>query len=111
MSETITYSEYRQEIKALARSIEEECREYGREAGDVLHETIDGHQWVIYTHHARTVLQMSDNDEAVFDGLWHQEWSGWGEAFTRGAFFAMYEDVAEELDLDACDPTEGDDHD
>lgn len=63
----LTLSEYSKEISELAESIAKEAREEGRDVSDVLHETIDGHQWVIYTAYHFDVLKHSKNDGAYFE--------------------------------------------
>ena len=54
--------EYEREIHSLAKHIAEEAAEYDRDVSDVLHETIDGHKWVIYTAYNFDVLKWSEND-------------------------------------------------
>jgi hypothetical protein len=65
----ITSHEYWQEIESLCKQVFEECQEYQREPCDVLHETLDGHQWVIYTRYAFDVLKHSDNDGAAIEEM------------------------------------------
>jgi hypothetical protein len=67
-------------------------------AHDYLHQRIDGHQYVIYTHLARQVLECSPNDSAIFEELGAQEWEDWSTAFSQSAFFAMQADVSEAVD-------------
>ena len=104
-------SEYAEEITALARSLEEQCQESGSDVSDVLHEMIDGHQWVIYTHLAREVLLHSDNDCEIFDVVGPVEVSDWGTLFSQAAYFAMVSDVSGEIDEDACEEKESTDDD
>ena len=79
----MTQREYWDEVESLAKSITEETfdylddedkadvRENGFDANDnareALHErlweTIDGHQWIIYTSYNFDVLRFSDNEE------------------------------------------------
>lgn len=89
----MTASEYWEEIEALAKSIPREARERGDDPSDVLHETIDGHQFVIYTAEAREVLAHSPNDSAIFDEMGEQTVSDWGTIFSQAAYFAMCADV------------------
>lgn len=65
----LTLSEYSKEVSALAEAIAKEAVEYNRDVSDVLHETIDGHRWVIYTAYHFDVLQHSPNDGAYFDEI------------------------------------------
>lgn len=106
-------TEYYTEIRSLADSLIEDARgqKMDSEAFDeYLWESIDGHQWVIYTHQSQQVVACSDNDgyaaenwgaeSIVRDGAIH--WAGL-------AFGAMYADVQEELwrrdDFDPQDPS------
>ena len=108
MTERINGRTYFLECKGIAVDVIKETRERNlgasveelREAiSDYLWETIDSHEWVIYTHCAQRVLVESQNDgyaaspegfgvEVVRDGV--VNWSGL-------AFGAMYADVAEIL--------------
>jgi len=63
----LTASEYRDEINSLAETIRDEAAEYSREISEVMHETIDGHMWVIYTAYHYEVLSLSENDGAAAD--------------------------------------------
>ena len=95
----ITRQEYQKEVQELAESIKTECREYGRDVSDALHETIDGHQWVIYTYFNFQVLQHSENDGYALENF------GTDCALTESgalntaalAYGALYGDVSEAL--------------
>lgn len=98
----ITEADYHKEIQGLAATIIEEAKE--RSGADIhelieeiLHETIDGHEWVIYTYYAQQVLQHSPNDAAI-------EEYGMDEVVKNGslnwallAYCAMEADVREAL--------------
>lgn len=58
-----------------------------------LDETIDGHEFIVYTAKANAVLMVSNNDDA-----YEQEIGGYAKMETR-AFFAMRQDVAERIVL------------
>ena len=60
----MTRSEYYNEIESIAAETLRESREEGRDVDEVLHETIDGHQWVIYNANHLDVLKHSDHEEA-----------------------------------------------
>lgn len=108
----ITYSEYWTEIAELAKSITEEARNEDREISEALHETIDSHEWVIYTARAMRVLCISNNDgysaenfgvdSVVKDGV--MQWSAM-------AFGAMYADVTEHSDFGKAVDDDDDDDD
>lgn len=92
------------EIEALARSVESECREHGREPGEVIHETIDSHRWVIYTGAAEAVIHNASSAvtmEALEDAGTP---AGWGELVAFMAFHIMRDAVSAEVDEDACEP-------
>ena len=73
---------------------EEEVAEEVREEMDTwLHESIDGHQFIIYTAMANAVILVSNNDDA-----YENEIGGYASTEVR-AFFAMRQDVAERIEL------------
>jgi len=79
----------------------------------LLHETIDGHQWVIYCAYNLPVLQYSRNAEyADEQGLIgeHPLENGLNSFHTTLAYWAMYADVQEQLEsaLDKWDEEQGD---
>ncbi len=74
----ITRSQYCDEIKSIASSMAEEAlsdNDWDRDAAEEdindsrLHETIDGHQWVIYTAYNLDVIRHSDNSDAYVDNF------------------------------------------
>ena len=103
-------SEYYLEIQSIAANLVSEamdqCSNDKEEAlelinDSLLHETIDGHQWVIYYSYNAEVIQHSSNSDAYQD-IYDNE--SLGQLVTdRGvdslntmiAFFAMYTDVQE----------------
>lgn len=106
MSDQITSHKYWKEVRGIAEGLAAEARsgELGtgeqarEELSERLWETIDGHEYVIYTYKAQTILSISPNDgygaenfgvEAVVtDGAIN--WSAL-------AFGALYADVQEAL--------------
>lgn len=76
MSKDITYQAYWAEIASLVASAQAEAKEYSSDAYDTLHETIDGHQWVIYTAFAFDVLKHTNNDDYAVEELGHIPGSG-----------------------------------
>lgn len=96
-----TYGAYWAEVASLAQQIADECREHGQERCDILHETIDGHEWVIYHGKALcNVLAHTQADDAAFeeagDDVLHGITSA-GEVYSRLAFYALMRDVGEAL--------------
>ena len=74
----ITSSQYWNEVQSIAVSIAEDAMSYcdnNREDAEeliidsLLHETIDGHQWVIYYAYNRDVYQYSDNSDYYIDNF------------------------------------------
>ena len=101
----MNYSEYHEEITSIVETILEDARSYcdsAREAEEhvaqSLHETIDGHSYIIYTHEAMMVLQHSSNEDAFFEeGMDSSGWESYSDVVTQLAFFAMRQDVLEAM--------------
>jgi len=109
--ENMTQLIYIEEIKGIATNLvkelmdEYEDREEAEEQTyDRLHETIDGHQWVIYYAYNEDVLEYSDNDEAYQDCYDNESLGalvaekGIDGVKPMMAYFAMYQDVSELLE-------------
>jgi len=90
-------------IDYATASVEDETDEDAVEElinDSLLHETIDGHEWIIYTHNHLPILQYSDNAEYMADNI-----GGTEEALKQGidnlhqalAFWAFYADVQESI--------------
>ena len=93
--------EYWEEIESLAQQVTAEARDDDRDIYDVLYETIDGHQWIIYTRHHTDVLGHSPNDSAMWDEGLNEGINSHDEYMQRAAFCAMLADVREHSDFDA----------
>ena len=106
-------NEYHEEIARLAEWISDNrpaelggkgiASEYGEDydAGDALHETLDGHGWVIYTYQARQVIAHSDNPDFMMDEFGTD---AGGDMFdARRAYWAMYADIMEQAEDDKYD--------
>lgn len=74
----ITRSAYYEEIRSIAANMAEEAladNDWDRDAAEEdindsrLHETIDGHQWVIYTAYNLDVLRHSESADAYVDNF------------------------------------------
>lgn len=106
----ITNKEYWDEVRSLAYGVCEDAydgadsaQDYEETLSEMLFETIDGHQWVIYCAYNLPVLQLSDNAEYMIDNFGEDSVA---DSFKRGglsglhtalAFWAMYADVQEEI--------------
>lgn len=100
MTNDVTSQDYWTEIGELARSITAEARANDYDLHDSCHETIDGHQWVIYTAYNFDVAKHSPND-----GAWTDLYGGGDvpENFDAvRAFCAMQQDVMEHSDFGKC---------
>jgi hypothetical protein len=100
--------EYWEGIESIAREVTREAREDGRDIYDVLHETIDGHQWIIYARFHAFVLAHSDHDSAMWDEGMEEGISSHDEYMMRAAYCAMVADVQAHEDYDA-EPEDDDD--
>lgn len=109
----LNYTEYWTEIKSIATELVSEAMSQSdndREAAEelindsLLHETVDGHQWVIYYAYNLDVIQHSDNEDYMVDNLGSEalEYSlkegGLSGLHTAIAFWCMYADVQEYID-------------
>lgn len=93
----ITQSQYWREVTALAKEIKKEARGDDEREHELLHETIDGHEWIIYTWAYPWVLMHSRNEDALFDQLGEQQATAYSQIMQMMAFYAFYQDVANEL--------------
>lgn len=91
------YREYWSEIESIAQSVTAEAAEHDRDIYEVLHETLDGHEFVIYTRKAQEVIALSPNDDAFRDsGLGPIDSSDSNPMFwSQVAYCAMEQDVLE----------------
>ena len=107
MQDEINARSYTQEVQDLARQIRDEAREYDSDVEDVLHETVDGHRWVIYTHLAMGVMQYTDHENAIEDYGPPSMEGGWAAHVSRAAYAALAADVRAALsDLEDEDEDE-----
>jgi hypothetical protein len=103
--------EYWKEVSALAEMIVSEAADtFDRDTvlekiRDVLlHETIDGHQWIIYYAYNLSVLEHSDNSDYMVDNLGAESAgevlkdSGLSGLHSALAFWALYADVQDHID-------------
>ena len=106
------YSEYKQEIKELAKGLVEdnqEYKEYNQSVFDYIrgngldHKTIDNHQWIIYYSYNLDVIKHSDNEDYMVDNLGSEslahalEQGGLNGLHQVIAFYAMLADLNEAL--------------
>ncbi len=116
--EDMSRREYWEEVASLAKSITEECLgDFGptvqgeiRDSGGKMYdfrealdervwETIDGHQWVIYTAYNFDIMRFSDNSGYSAENFGAESIVKDGELNTAAiAFGALYADVIEHSD-------------
>lgn len=104
----LTYNEYWTEINELAESMVSECmdeRENDRDCAEELindsrlHETCDGHQWVIYYGYNLDVIKHSENEDYYSDNFGPDslaaslEQGGLDTLHCHIAFWCMYADI------------------
>lgn len=92
----ISYKEYWREVKSLAKQAKKEKRA-GYDPTDIVHELVDGHQWIIYTAYNPFVLIHSQNEDALFDSMGSSEFESYSDAMAKMAYFALEADVMNEL--------------
>ena len=91
-----TSTSYYREIREIVAQAFEDAAEYQREPNEVLWETLDGHEWVIYTYKARQVLARSDNSDYAIENFGIETATdGSGLNWSALAFGAMYGDCME----------------
>ena len=100
---SITYQEYREEVCRIAQDVIEEASEYGQDVHDVVHETVDGHQWVIYYAYNDDVIKHTSNPDSWEDCYTAEDIGelvleqGIDGARSTQAFWALYQDVTDEV--------------
>lgn len=107
------YSEYYTEINNIAAELVSEAMEQTENDCDaaeelindsLLHETIDGHQWIIYYSYNDEIISHSSNDEYYRDMYGNEDIGrivadqGLDHLKTIIAYWAMYADVQEVLE-------------
>ena len=94
----ITSHGYWKEIRALAKLVHtKEGYDEDADESDILHELIDGHEWIIYTWAYPWVLMHSDNEDALFDAQGPTEATNYSQIMQLMAFYAMEQDVMDAL--------------
>ena len=62
--------------------------------GDVMHEILDGHEFIIYYHKAKAVMMHTDNEDAYFDVCGDDlPFDSFGSMCCAFAYWAMLADV------------------
>ena len=98
----ITQQEYTAEIELLAQSCIDDCTDID-DIGSYVHETVDGHRWIIYTAYHADIVRLSDSNEAYLDVYCNEDLgqlvtdNGPQHIIMVQAFFAMCQDVNESI--------------
>ena len=111
----MTRKEYWDQIRSIREDLADEYRTEGSDEdpnewfNDRLHETIDGHQWIIYNAYNLDVLRFTDNEDAYIDnfGEWPAD-SDLSRIHTLAAFEAMRQDVSDGIDMDDFEEADDD---
>ncbi len=113
MSEDMSRHEYWKEVTTLAKNITEECLDsfngkvqaendydaFRTALDEYTRETIDGHQWIIYTAHNFDIMRFSNNSGYSAENFGVESLVKDGELDTAAiAFGALYADVTEHSD-------------
>lgn len=97
----ITYSDYWTTVTEVADYLaeivqtSEEIKEDFCLFYDTIHETVDAHQWVIYTFYNAQIMSYTDSPDAIFDmGIGVPEGAeSWTDIVLGFAFYAFYQDI------------------
>lgn len=99
----ITYEAYVTEVAGIAQYCINEALEYGSDLYDMVHQYVDGHQWIIYYAHNQDVLDHSENPDAWTDCYSNKDLGtivaedGMDGARMIQAYCAMHQDVTEKV--------------
>lgn len=108
----ITQHSYIKEVKDLAFDLLAETMSDNNNDREVamekiqdclLHETIDGHEWIIYTYYNQLIVNFSNNDDAYLDVYSSEDLGelikekGLDAVVLSRAFYAFHQDVQDAL--------------
>ena len=83
-------------VASLVERIKEDS-EAGDDLPDKIHEAVAGSQYIIYTSYHALILRQSKNDDAYMRAFGNEGLTEHSEYMQAAAFFALREDVTEEL--------------
>ena len=94
---TNTTQDYWKSVKSIATETREEYpNPDDDERHDYIWETVDGSEWIIYYANNETVLDATNNHDAIDDvGL--EATTDWKQSRMTCAFYAMLQDVNDEM--------------
>lgn len=99
-------TEYWRDVRSIAGEIRDAIAKGEREsddAEDLIHESVDGNWWVIYTYAAQAVLMVSDNGGAIDDVSPETAFVHGQVNWSAMAYYAMTQDVREQLEAEMAD--------
>ncbi len=99
----MTYNEIKNESEELLNDIIKDILEYdysdNMDQDDVydlvterIHEVIDGHEWVIYTHRSKELVDVLDIDIFGDDEMTGERYTSWNQAAYCGLYNVMIEE-------------------
>ena len=97
----ISQRDYWTEVQGVADDVAETLRDYADDYDgpyDVIHERVDGHQWMIYYHYQGPVMDYTDNPTALTDEMGGDALAGvtgWYDIRLRFAAWAFTADITE----------------
>ena len=97
----ISQRDYWAEVQGVADDVAETLRDYADDYDgpyDVIHERVDGHQWMIYYHYQGPVMDYTDNPTALTDEMGGDALAGvtgWYDIRLRFAAWAFTADITE----------------
>lgn len=95
----MTRDEYFRQCIEICKDAMKDAEEYGTEVYDNVHESVDGHEYVIYTNQNLEVLTHSNHRDAYFEDNDTIAAAEFGDLMMRLAFYAMRQDVEDCMDI------------
>lgn len=104
MTNLLTERKYNSEIRCICGSAYSEYElsfdtDPSEWLGTWLPQTINGHEWIIYTHYNTQVLTHSRHEDAYWDEYGEPEATSYGKLMALLAYWAMHADVMERIDM------------
>lgn len=93
MTNQITKEDYDQEVHDLAISCVDEARKWDRDISDVVHETIDNHQWITWYVYQPQVIALSDHPDAAWEEGLMEGVRSYDDTMITAAYCALRADV------------------
>ena len=96
--------EYQIEVQSIAETVIDEVMEHGGELSDLVHENVDGHEWIIYTAYHQQIIDNCSYNDAYLDCYGHEDLGrimteqGLDAVIQTRAFFALDHDVREAVE-------------